>query len=69
MADSYDAMASNRSYRNVLPQEVIRQEIEKSGTQFDPVVARFMLEVIDEDVNYELHEHEAAPETLKIYLK
>ena len=29
VADSYDAMASNRSYRNALPQEVVRGEIEK----------------------------------------
>ena len=29
VADSYDAMASNRSYRNALPQDVVRSEIEK----------------------------------------
>ncbi len=39
VADSYDAMASNRSYRNALPQEVVRSEIEKGrGTQFDPTL-------------------------------
>lgn len=53
VADSYDAMASNRSYRKVLPQEVVRSEIEKGmGTQFDPYIARIMLQMIDEDKDY-----------------
>ncbi len=57
VADSYDAMTSNRSYRKLLPQETVRSEIEKnSGTQFDPEVAKCMLAIIDDDVNYELHE-------------
>ena len=35
----------------------MRSEIEKNiGTQFDPDVAKSMLAIIDEDVNYELHE-------------
>ena len=50
-------MTSNRSYRKYLPQDVVRSEIEKnSGTQFDPNVAKCMLEIIDADVNYEYHE-------------
>ncbi len=57
VADSYDAMTSNRSYRRFLPQEVVRSEIEKnSGTQFDPAVAACMLEIIDADTDYVLHE-------------
>lgn len=53
VADSYDAMASNRSYRKALPQEVVRSEIEKGkGTQFDPEIADIMLEMIDEDKDY-----------------
>ena len=57
VADSYDAMTSNRSYRQYLPQDVVRAEIEKNiGTQFDPEAARGMLSIIDEDVGYELHE-------------
>ena len=57
VADSYDAMTSNRSYRNYLPQDVVRSEIEKNcGTQFDPNIAKCMISVIDEDVNYEYHE-------------
>lgn len=57
VADTYDAMASNRSYRNALPQDVIRSEIEKGrGTQFDPDIANIMLQMIDEDKSYTLKE-------------
>lgn len=57
VADSYDAMASNRSYRKALPQEVVRSEIEKNkGTQFDPVIADIMLQLIDEDKDYNMKE-------------
>ncbi len=57
VADCYDAMSSNRSYRKVLPQEVVRSEIEKGkGTQFDPRIADIMLRMIDEDENYEMRE-------------
>ena len=53
VADCYDAMTSDRSYRKALPQNVVRSEIEKnSGTQFDPEIARIMLEMIDEDREY-----------------
>ncbi len=53
VADSYDAMTSNRSYRKALPQEVVRSEIEKGkGTQFDPDIADIMLQMIDEDKDY-----------------
>ncbi|MBR5360319.1 MAG: response regulator, partial [Lachnospiraceae bacterium] len=35
VADAYDAMSSHRSYRDVLPQDKVRSEIEKGkGTQF-----------------------------------
>ncbi len=57
VADAYDAMTSHRSYRDILPQEVVRGEIEKGkGTQFDPVFADIMLQMIDEDKDYEMHE-------------
>ena len=57
VADSYDAMSSSRSYREYLPQAVIRDEIVKnSGTQFDPHFAEIMLEMIAEDTEYKLHE-------------
>lgn len=57
VADTYDAMASNRSYRKALPQEVARSEIEKGkGTQFDPEIAEIMLQMIDEDKTYSMSE-------------
>ena len=57
VADAYDTMASNRSYRKVLPQEVVRGEIEKGkGTQFSPEFADIMLQMIDEDTQYDMRE-------------
>ena len=57
VADAYDAMTSQRSYRDALPQEAVRAEIEKgSGSQFDPRFARIMLDIIDEDREYSLRE-------------
>lgn len=53
VADAYDAMTSNRSYRGALPQEKVRGEIEKGkGCQFDPKFADIMLQMIDEDKEY-----------------
>lgn len=55
VADAYDAMASNRSYRNALPQDIVREEIEKGkGRQFDPEIADIMLGMIDEDKEYRM---------------
>ena len=57
VADAYDTMTSKRVYRDILPQKVARDEILKGrGTQFDPVIADYMLEMIDEDTDYQLHE-------------
>ena len=57
VADAYDAMSSNRSYRAALPQQVVREEIVKgAGTQFDPEIARAMQHLIDLDVDYEMRE-------------
>ena len=58
VADAYDAMSSNRSYRELLPQAQIREEIVRcSGTQFDPKFAKIMVDIIDEDKDYQLREH------------
>ena len=57
VADTYDAMTSKRSYRDELPQEVVRVEIEKGkGSQLDPVFADIMLDMIREDVDYNMRE-------------
>ncbi len=48
VADSYDAMTSNRSYRKQLPMEVVRSEFQKgSGTQFDPTIAAHFLDLFE----------------------
>ena len=57
VADAYDAMTSRRSYRDMLPQDVVKAEIEKGkGSQFDPVIATYMIDMIEEDSEYQMHE-------------
>lgn len=57
VADAYDAMSSRRSYRGILPQAQLREEMEKgAGTQFDPVFAEIMLTMIDDDTDYQMRE-------------
>ena len=57
VADSYDAMTSRRSYRDILPKEVVRAELEKGkGTQFDPVFADIMLDMMAADPDYTMKE-------------
>ena len=57
VADAYDAMTSNRSYRSQLPQDVARKEIGQGiGLQFDPDFARIMLKMIDEDKDFKMRE-------------
>lgn len=47
IADSYDAMTSNRIYRNKLTQEQVIDEFEKgSGTQFDPNLADIFIDML-----------------------
>jgi len=47
LADSYDAMTSERPYRKALSEEVALTEIRKNaGTQFDPEIARIFIEKV-----------------------
>ena len=49
VADTYDAMTSDRAYRRALPHEVAVAEIERcSGTQFDPEVSHNFCEGLDD---------------------
>lgn len=49
VADTYDAMTSDRAYRRALPHEVAVAEIERcSTTQFDPEVAHSFCEGLDD---------------------
>lgn len=49
VADSYDAMSSDRCYRAALEEEVIKAELVNcSGSQFDPQVVPHMLAMMEE---------------------
>lgn len=51
LADTVDAMGSDRPYRKGLPKEIIRSEIEKySGTQFHPKVAEAYLNILSLEI-------------------
>ena len=57
VADAYDAMTSNRSYRKVMPQATVREEIIKGkGKQFDENIADIMIDMIDSDTEYTMRE-------------
>ena len=57
VADAYDAMTSNRSYRSAIPQQIVREELVKGmRTQFDPAFARIMIHMIDLDFEYKMRE-------------
>ena len=63
VADAYDAMSSKRSYRDPIPQQLVREELVKGiGTQFDPLYARLMVHLLDEDTEYEMREREEVRE-------
>lgn len=48
VADSFDAMTSRRTYRNSMPLDIVKQEIEKNKeTQFDPEIADTFLGILD----------------------
>ena len=48
-ADTYDAMSSDRSYRNMLPKDVIIDEFKLcAGKQFDRQIAEIVIEMIEQ---------------------
>lgn len=49
IADCYDTMAGGRHYQEKKEQQDIKEEFKRcSGTQFDPEIAKVMIELIDE---------------------
>lgn len=49
VADSYDAMSSDRCYRKHLPEEVILEELNNNaGKQFDPQIVRYMIDMLQD---------------------
>ena len=50
VADAFDAMTSKRTYRDSLPIEKVKEEIERcSGTQFDPEIAKLFLGILNNE--------------------
>ncbi len=48
VADAYEAMIADRSYRKGMPHEAALEEIRRnSGTQFDPVIADYFLSIFE----------------------
>ena len=66
IADCFDAMTSNRTYRRALPLEVAMIELRRcAGTQFDPAMVEAFLRVDPEEFRKLLREHQArAPRTV-----
>ena len=57
VADAYDAMTSPRSYRPAKSQEEVRHELRAGREgQFDPRFADIMLELMEEDKNFDMRE-------------
>ena len=53
ISDCYDAMTSDRPYRKALTQSVAVKELLKhSGTQFDPVIVKAFIKVLQKDYGY-----------------
>ncbi len=63
VADTYDAMTSDRAYRRSLPHEVAVNEIERcSNTQFDPEITHAFCEGLDEYRDNEIAKGNRVPE-------
>lgn len=58
VADSYDAMTSDRCYRPRLPKEKVLSELRaNSGTQFDPKIVPHMIAIMEEDLTVKKRSH------------
>lgn len=61
IADSFDAMSSTRTYRSAMPREKVLAEVEKcGGTQFDPQLARYFVELDFAEYDRMVARHKAA---------
>jgi HD-GYP domain-containing protein (c-di-GMP phosphodiesterase class II) len=50
VADTVEAMTSDRPYRKALPIDVVVAELHKySGSQFDPVVVQAFLKLLEDE--------------------
>ena len=66
LADCFDAMTSNRTYRKALPLEVALTEIRRcSGTQFDPRLAEYFLVTGPDGFRELLRDHQQKSKKLR----
>ncbi|HEV7300392.1 MAG TPA: HD domain-containing phosphohydrolase [Tepidisphaeraceae bacterium] len=66
LADCFDAMTSNRTYRKALPLEVALAEIRRcGGTQFDPRLTEFFLNIGIDRLRCILRDHQSTAESAK----
>ena len=50
VADAFDAMTSRRSYRDELNLSYVKNELKSnSGTQFDPIITKTLLDILEND--------------------
>jgi len=50
VANSYDAMVTEKRFRGPLPMQIVREELlNESGGQFDPRFSQIMIQIIDND--------------------
>ena len=62
VADSYDAMTSDRAYRRALDHQSALSEIKEcSGNQFDPAIVEIFIKIINNRVNNDLSPFVIAP--------
>ena len=48
IADSFDAMTSKRTYRDSMPLDIVKSELEKNkGSQFDPALTDVFLDILN----------------------
>ena len=59
VADTVEAMTSNRPYRNGLPLDVVIRELHKySGSQFDPSVVEALMKLLDDEGDAFIQTHQ-----------
>lgn len=64
LADTFDAMSSNRSYRSAMAREQVLAEIEKcSGSQFDPDLATLFLSLDFREYDRMFEQHAGSAQT------
>lgn len=66
LADAFDAMSSNRTYRRALqPDQVLAEIAKNAGTQFDPTLAKLFVKLDFEQFYDMIQRHRATDETAR----